>query len=230
MSNGSPFANWWGGSVCGRPRWSRKNFASSRYFAIAGHAIQLHERELDLLVPGRVVPAVRAEHLADQIGAFDRDVQQRALAGRLEVRDGGLVEMALVVELVARRQPRPALGARARRRMRRVRGARGVEVAVRFLRLRDDGDELVDLPVEHRIGMRGERVGRGFDHLVDVGVVVSMPFVLARNRVRRLEEIVHTAGRLVLPHDVRDRDRPVDLDLRRPEPIGDPRHRSAARP
>src|SRR5262249_28164180 len=37
-----------------------------------------------------------------------------------------------------------------------------------------------------------------------------------------LQEVLDAAGLLVLPHDVRNRDRAVDLELRPPEVVGEP--------
>lgn len=189
--------------------------------AIAGRARQLHEGELDFLVPGDVVPAGRSERATDEVGALDRDVEQRALAGRLEVRDRRLVQMALVVQLVAGVQPRPAFRSRARRRMRRIRGPRGVQISVGLLRRGDDRDQIVELLVERRVGGGDQRVRRGLDDLVDVGVVVPVALVRPVKRVRRLAEIVDAPGLVVLRKDVRDRDAAVHVHLRAPEAAGD---------
>src|SRR5262249_58059663 len=47
-----------------------------------------------------------------------------------------------------------------------------IEVSVRLLRLRYAGDDVVDLRIERRIGMRGERVARHFDPFGDIGIPV----------------------------------------------------------
>jgi len=99
---------------------------------------------------------------------------------------------------------------------------RGVEITVGLLGRGDDGDEVVELLVERGIGMRQERVRRRLDDLVDVRVVVALSLVLAGDLVRGLEEVVDPARQLVLPHDVRDSDRAVDIEPRFPEAIGDP--------
>jgi hypothetical protein len=111
-----------------------------------------------------------------------------------------------------------------------VDGARREQVTVGLLRrgnLRDDG---VDRLLQCRIRVHGERVRRAFDRLVDVGVVVALPLVLAGEELARHGEVVYAAGLFVLPEDGRDRDGPVDLDARRPEAIGDCHLREGHRP
>ena len=68
---------------------------------VARRAVELDEADLDLLVARHRAAPLQIEHRADQVGVLDRHVQQRPLARGLEVRDGGLVEVAGVVELVA---------------------------------------------------------------------------------------------------------------------------------
>ncbi len=77
------------------------------------------------------------------------DVQQRALSGGLIVRDGGFVQMAEVVQLVAvDRFEHPSLRAGPLVRIQRIDGARGVEIAVLLLRRADLRDQSVDIRFE----------------------------------------------------------------------------------
>ena len=191
-------------------------------FPIAGRSVQLHERQLDLLVAWGVMAPVGTEHLADQIGAHDRDVQQAPFPGRLEMCDRRFVHMTLVVQLVAGAEPRPSLGAGAGRRVFGIDRAGRVQVAVRLLRGRDDGDQIVELLVERRIRDRRERVRRRLDDLVDVGVVVTLPVVRACDRVGGVQKVRDAPGLLVLPHDVRDRHGPIRVQARPPEGVRDP--------
>ena len=75
---------------------------------VAGHAIELGEAHFDDLVAGRRDVLVPAEGIANEVGALEGDIQQRALAGGLVMGDGGLVEVAEVVKLVAARKIAPA--------------------------------------------------------------------------------------------------------------------------
>jgi len=87
-------------------------------------------------------------------------------------------------------------------------------------------DQRVDIGFELRIGMDAQRVRRPLYDLVHVGVVerVSgrLPVFqrLAAEHGRRAFEQVHAAGPLALLKREWDRDRAIDLDLRRPEPVG----------
>src|SRR5262245_49489987 len=65
--------------------------------------------------------------------------------------------------------------------------------------------------------MRDERERRGLNDLVNVSVVVTLTLVRAFFPSRRLQEVVHASGQLVLTHDVRNRDGPVRFETRTPE-------------
>ncbi len=64
---------------------------------VAGRAIELHQRELDLLVTRHGVASVRAKRVADEIGVPDRYVEERPLAGRFKVRDTRFNQVAGVI-------------------------------------------------------------------------------------------------------------------------------------
>ena len=132
--------------------------------------------------PGQIGLLAGAEGLVEQVGGLERDVEQRPLAGGLVVRDGRLVEMAEVVELVAVHLLQfPALRAGPGVRVGGIDGAGGVEVAVRLLRRGDLRDQAVDVGFELGIGLHAERVGGALDDLVEVGVVER----IARRRLVR---------------------------------------------
>ena len=97
-----------------------------------------------------------------------RDVEQRALAGGLIVRDRGFVQMPEVVQLVAvDLLEDPALRSRPGVRRLRVDRACRVEIPVGLLRRGDLLDEAVDVGFQLGIGVDAQRVGRAFNHFVD---------------------------------------------------------------
>src|SRR5512140_76092 len=77
--------------------------------ALAGGPEELHEANFNLFMAGRFLELAGAppEGFADQLGILESDLQERALAGGLEVRDRSFVEMPYVVELVAALKLRP---------------------------------------------------------------------------------------------------------------------------
>ena len=100
------------------------------------HAVQLDERHLDLGVAIDAFAAVRAELAIDRVGRPNGDIEQPVVAERAVPGNGGLDEVADVVQLVT---PREVL----------VFAARGddlderVEVAVGPLRGPDQADRLI---------------------------------------------------------------------------------------
>ncbi len=67
--------------------------------------------------------------------------------------------------------------------------------------------------------MATERIRRGFDGLVDVRVVEPAALIGAGRAARGTSEVGDAAGRLVLPHDVRNRDLAVDREALLPEAV-----------
>ncbi len=100
-------------------------------------------------------------------------------------------------------------------------GARRVEIAVRLLRRRDLGDQVVEIGVEVGVGAEGERIGRAFDDLVDIGVVVEDAFMVARQPTGGLVEVGDAPGFFTLPKVVGDGDGAVGFQSRRPEGVVD---------
>jgi hypothetical protein len=130
-----------------------------------------------------------AEGFGGQVGELADDVEQRALARGLEVRDARLDEVARDIQLVAVAQVGPAV-------LRLDELEVGVEVAVVALRLGDGGDEPVELGRERRVGMRGEPVARGLDPFGQIGILPEQAVELALLLARGDLEIVHAAAAL----------------------------------
>ena len=95
---------------------------------LAGHAPELHERKLDLLMAGiaRKLTLAVAEGPADEVREPGSDIEQAALAGGVIVGDGSLDEVARAVEFVALGEVLPAELGMTDREI-------GVQVAVRLL-------------------------------------------------------------------------------------------------
>ena len=83
------------------PRTSSRKLGEVQVARVAGHAVELDEPHLGDLVAGPDAPLAGAEGAVEQVRRPERHVEERPLAGRLVVGDGGLVEVAEVVELVA---------------------------------------------------------------------------------------------------------------------------------
>jgi hypothetical protein len=210
---------------------------------VAGDAVELGEAHFGDLVARPDGRLAGTEGLLQQSRAFERDVEQGALAGGLVVRDRGFVEVAEVVELVAIDALQfPAHRAGPRVGMQGIDGAGGVEVAVLFLRGGDARDQAIDVGIELGVGMHAEGIAGGLDHLVEVAVVEGIAGGLligeglAAQHHGGAVEVADAAGLLVLFEGEGDGDGAVDLDARRPEEVvemdggeGDGLHRVVAR-
>ena len=159
-------------SVGAAPRLLHKIFRGAEILLVPCDLIEFGQRHLhDGMARGHVfLSFLRSEHLAHQVGVLDGNVQQRAFPRGAVVGHGGLVEVPGVVEFVAVdffpsvRAP-PAGEPRAF-----VGHARG-QVAVRFLRRCDEGDDAVQIGVQLCVVFHGERVRRPFNDFIRVGVV-----------------------------------------------------------
>ena len=173
------------------------------------------ERQLDLLVPGvaALLPAPAAERLRDEARVAAHRVEKEALARRLEVRDGGLHEVARAVELVPVVEVRPAL-------LRLDEGEVRVEVAVGPLRGDDEAREGVEPPRERGVGAARELARHALGDLGDVAVpedvreplVALPPLQLERVDAVLLLEVLQAGG---------DRGGAVRLDAGREDGIGE---------
>src|SRR5687768_10891892 len=167
-----------------------------------------------------------AEGLDEQIGGADRDIQQRALARGLVMRNGGFIQVTQVVQLVTVvALELPPLSTGPRMRARGIDGSGRVEIAVLLLGGRNLLDQRVDIRVELRIGVDAQRVRRSLDHLVEIGIVeriaggLGVPERLTAQSLRGADEVVDPAAQLALLERKRDRLDAVRLDPRRPEPV-----------
>ena len=147
---------------------------------IAGRAIQLDERHLDLGMPVDAVATRRAELALDRLDGAQRDVEQPVVGEGAVPRDGGLDQVADAVQLVA---PGEVL----------VFGARGddldvgVEVAVRALRRTHRVDRFVGGRGEGRVVLAAELPADRLEPLVRVRIE------------ERVDDAVLLAERLVAP-------------------------------
>ena len=142
---------------------------------VARLAIQADEADLEALVAGDVRLLAWPVRRVHRVGRFERGVERRAFARRLEVSHGGFEE-------------RP------------VGPDRGLRIGIARV---DSGRE-------------------ARDHAVGVGLELGILAIL-EHVGRRLDELRRgVAAVLLRPREhVLDRDRPVDLDLARPEPVVD---------
>src|SRR5262249_46035082 len=96
-----------------------------------------------------------------------------------------------------------------------------------LLRGRDLRDEAIEIRLELGVGLDAQRVGGAFDDLVDVGIVEGIARgrlvldLLATEDGGRPLEVVDALRLLALLEGEWDRDRPVDLDPRQPEGVGE---------
>ena len=79
--------------------------------ALAGEMIEADQRQLDLLMAAiaALLAGLRSECLAHMLDVALENVEQPAAAGRQEIGDAALDQMAEIVELVIVAQVRPAL-------------------------------------------------------------------------------------------------------------------------
>ncbi len=218
------------GLLAGRIRtWTalvEQEFGEAEVRLLTGHAIQPDQRHLRDLVPRPRRPLAGPEGGDEEIGSLDGHVQQGALAGGEVMRDRRFEEMAQVVELVAVvALEHPALGAGPAMRVLRIDRAGGVEVAVGLLGGRDLRDQPINVGIEFRIRRDAQRIGRAFDHLVEVAFVERIAGralvdvgLAAQHRGGAVKQR-HAPGELALLEGRRDARGPVDLDARRPEHV-----------
>ena len=133
--------------------------------AVAGQAVELDQRQLDLLMSGIAapLPGVSAESRGDMVDGAFHDVEEAPPPGRPEVGDRAFEQVAGVVEFVVVAQVRPALVGLAL-------VVPAVEVAVGRLRPREIVDDRVNLGFDVLIAPVRQGVARRFDPLADVRV------------------------------------------------------------
>ena len=157
---------------------------------LARIAVQVHQRHLDALVA--VDPAVgigfeRVHHLIDRA---ETRLVQPAVAGRLEVRDARLDDLADAERLVVIHVC-PAILQVAQLK-------EGKQIAVVELRGADLVDQLVGDGPQLVVRLVPEDVANRLDRLVDIRVVKEDAAELALHAAGRLAEVVHPPGLLAL--------------------------------
>src|ERR1035438_7052171 len=110
----------------------------------------------------------RAKNRINVVGIPGCDVQESLFARGLVARDGSLEHVARAVKLVTVTKVGPALAGLLDREV-------AVEVAIGLLRPGEQADDFVELRLQRWIGVRGERVGSGFERLVEVRVNEDWP-------------------------------------------------------
>ncbi len=168
---------------------------------LARHLVKLDQGQLHLLVAGGlpdgfaliVLGVSLEEDPVDVEGVFLRHLEQLVLAGGLIIGDGGLVEVAHIVELVAVHDE--GVGRVSHHVLVRAHsgGVRRVEIAVRFLGGCDDVDDAIELGFEFGVILQLGQVGGPFHDFVKVGIdepvrSVALHF-LARKKVGRGLEV-----------------------------------------
>ncbi len=129
--------------------------------------------------------------------------------------------MPRIVQFMTDGQQRPSLGARASGGVFRVARAGGEKIPIRLLGFGDDLDEAVDVFLQLEVRMLPERIRSALNHLVDIGVVVSLAFVCPSLEACGDPEVVHPPGLLVHAEGERDGNRAVGFDAGGPELVLD---------
>src|SRR5262249_26821393 len=125
-----------------------------------------------------------AECFVEKIGGLQRNLQQRTLPCGLVVSNRRFIQMSEVVELVAVYLFKlPPLRSGPRMRLLRIDAARRIQIAVLLLCCGDLFDQTVDVSLNLRIRMNGQRIGGTFDDFVDVSVVerIARQLLVARS-------------------------------------------------
>ncbi len=176
---------------------------------LAGLAIELDQRHLDLRVPGRGHLPARAEERVQIVREALGDRQEPVVPGGSTERDGGLDEMAGAVELVSVGEVGPAL-ARLRH------GVERVDVAVGALRRGHQVDRRLGGRPEPLARRAPELPARGLEPLVHIRVHEHRAAVAGGRASGGDAEILEIAGRF--EHAIAVRQRRVVVDRLAPGP------------
>ena len=169
---------------------------------LAGGEVQLRKGHFRNLVAGNHAGLARAgAHFTDDaVRIADGDVQEVAFAGGLPVRHGPLHHVAEVVELVTQLLVvHPAPITRPFVRMLRVHRPGRVQVAVRLLGRRDDGEHAVDIGLQLLVRIGLEHVGGAFDGFVDIRVIERKSLHLVPEVHRRMHLLLRLHEVLIPP-------------------------------
>ena len=127
-----------------------------------------------------LLPLIRSKVLAYQVSVLDSDVQKRTLTRCLIVGYGSFVEVPAVVKLVAI-QLLPAMRAPPTLEPLGLVRYAGRQVAVRLLGCPDKGDDTIQVGIEFRVVVHGQRIRSSLDDFIRVCVVegeISLVFAL----------------------------------------------------
>src|SRR5262249_22142716 len=130
--------------------------------AVAGDAVEPHQRELHLGMPAisPLLPIAGSERCADMLDVALQYVEEAAPAGGQEVGEAAFDQVAEIVELVIVAQVGPAV-------FRLALQVPAIEVAVGRLRLFEIVDDLLDLHLDVGVAAMRQRVRRRLDPLPD---------------------------------------------------------------
>ena len=167
----------------------------------------------------------RTKRPVKAIGQSRSNIEQRSLSRGLVVRHSSLKKVARAEILVKKGE---VFEAQVRLFDLNV----GVEVAVRLLSGRDPRDEVVNLPLERRIGVAAEHVRSALDPFVDVRVRPPGSPELTCGLLRRDVEIADAPRGLELLIHVVEGLGSIHFEARRPELVfnGDLLQRDVADP
>ena len=167
-----------------------------------------------------------AKSLIEQVGALECYIEQASLSRCLIVGDGGFIQMAQIIEFVAVDFLHfPTLRAGPAMRMFRINRARGVEVAIGFLRRSDFRNQSINIGFEFRIWLNVQRISSALDHFINVSVIEGIPW---RRFVRNLFtsqrrgstlKVINALCLFVLFEGERNRNLPIDFQTWRPESV-----------
>ena len=207
--------------MAARPRSWQKDLGLLEVFALAGGAEEFHQADFYLFMAGRLLELARrgAEGVADEVGALKGDIEERAFAGRPKVGDGGFIEVANIVELMAAGKFRPAGGAEEVDAAFGVDGAGGVKIAIGLLGGGNFGNEGVEILVELGVGLDGQGIGGAFNDFIHVGIVEGDTAEGAGHELAGFGEVIDAAGLFALLEVVPDGGQAIGLHARGPEAV-----------
>ena len=190
------------------------------------HPIKLDQPQLDLLVARHIAQLVRAKGAFDQIGIFDRNIEQATFAGGAIVGDRRFVHMPHIVEFMVDAQVGPAgqpfvVGAQFfGGAIALSNRACSVEITISLLRRANPFDQLIQIGVQCWIRVQMQGKGRAFNDLEDIRVIKKDPFMVTSHTAGGLIKVSEPAGFVTFLEVVTNRHRAIGFNARRPEGIG----------
>ena len=156
---------------------------------LPGEIVKLHQGELDFLVAwiGVQLALVRPDDLHEVVHVAQHHVEKGALARGAGIGDGRLQQMAGAVKLVAIAEVLEAV-------FRFLDGVVAVEIAVGLLGLSQQGNDLVAICLQGRIGMVDEGIGSGFQPLGKIRILKHHAVELPGLQTGSHAEIVDAAA------------------------------------